>query len=106
MRASARLARFALALGSAALLAAGTATDAHAATGQIRYWNSAQVEFRIDNPPDNVCLPLQVFATLLSNETNKTLSYYHNADCTNFTGNLAPGRAVAYQSPHSVRIIG
>ncbi|MGW5351586.1 hypothetical protein ACWERV_13905 [Streptomyces sp. NPDC004031] len=106
MRASARLARFVLALGSAAVLAVTMTTDAHAASGQIRYWDYAQNEFRIDSPPDNVCLTLQVYATLLSNETDKTLSYFHNADCTNFTGNLAPGRAVAYQSPLSVRIIG
>ncbi|WP_031517701.1 hypothetical protein [Streptomyces sp. NRRL F-5123] len=106
MRAPARLAKLALTLGSAAVLAVGMTTDAHAATGAIRYFDFAQHEFRIDNPPDNVCLNLQFHAWLLANDTDKTLSYFFGANCTNFTGNLDPGRAVTNQSPLSVRIIG
>lgn len=106
MLAPARLGKAALTLAAAAVLAVGVTTDAHAASGQIRYWNFAQNEVDIANPPDNVCINLQFHAWLLANDTDKTLSYFFGADCTNFTGNLDPGRAVANQSPLSVRIIG
>ncbi|MCL3997245.1 hypothetical protein [Streptomyces lavenduligriseus] len=101
-----RLARLGLTLGTAVALAIGLTSSAEAATGRIRYFSSAGQEFRIDNPPDNVCINLQARARTLVNETNKTVSYFFGANCTNFTGNLAPGRAVAYQNPLSVRVIG
>ncbi|MGW2955823.1 hypothetical protein [Streptomyces eurythermus] len=101
-----RLARLGLTLGTAAVLAIGLTSSAEAATGQIRYFSSAGQEFRIDNPPDNVCINLQVRARILVNETNKTVSYFFGANCANFTNNLAPGRAVSYQNPLSVRVIG
>ncbi|CAL9584754.1 hypothetical protein [Streptomyces sp. enrichment culture] len=102
----ARTARLALAAGAAAVLAVGLTSSAEAATGNIRYFSASGQEARIDNPPDNVCLNLRFRAQLLANNTNKTVSYFFNADCTNFTGNLAPGRAVAYNNPLSVRVIG
>ncbi|MEU5080284.1 MULTISPECIES: hypothetical protein [Streptomyces] len=102
----ARPARLALAAGTAGVLAVGLTSSAEAATGRIRYFSSTGQEFRIDNPPDNVCINLQARARTLVNETNKTVSYFFAANCVNFTSNLAPGRAVAYQNPLSVRVIG
>ncbi|WP_318203788.1 hypothetical protein [Streptomyces sp. SCL15-4] len=102
----ARLARLVLSAGAAAVLAVGLTSSAEAATGRIRYISAAGQEFQIDNPPDNVCLNLRVRARILVNETNKTVSYFFNANCANFTGNLDPGRAVSYQNPLSVRVIG
>ncbi|MFD7530367.1 MULTISPECIES: hypothetical protein [unclassified Streptomyces] len=102
----AHLGRIGLTVGTVAVLAVGLTTNAQAAPGRIRYWNAAQQEFQISNPPDGVCLTLQFHAQLLSNETTKTVSYYFDANCSNHTGDLAPGRAVAYQSPLSVKVIG
>ncbi|MFF4709795.1 hypothetical protein ACFY2V_00040 [Streptomyces eurythermus] len=42
---------------------------------------------------------------LLANNTDRTLSHYYNADCANLIDIPAPGRAVAYANPLSVRII-
>ncbi|MEU3952783.1 hypothetical protein AB0F45_10725 [Streptomyces achromogenes] len=102
----ARPARLALAVGTAVVLAVGLTSRAEAATGNIRYFSASGEEARIDNPPDNVCINLRFRAQLLANNTNKTVSYFFGANCTNFTGNLAPGRAVAYNNPLSVRVIG
>ncbi|CAL9584699.1 hypothetical protein [Streptomyces sp. enrichment culture] len=102
----ARLARLGLALGTAAVLAVGLTSSAEAATGSIRYFRYTGEEARIDNPPDNVCINLRFRARTLANETNKWVSYFYNANCTNFLNNLAPGRAVAYANPLSVRVIG
>ncbi|MGW2955824.1 hypothetical protein [Streptomyces eurythermus] len=102
----ARPARLALAVGTAVALAVGLTSSAEAATGNIRYFRASGEEARIDNPPDNVCINLRFRAQLLANNTNKTVSYFFGANCTNFTGNLVPGRAVSYQNPLSVRVIG
>ncbi|MFF5441199.1 hypothetical protein [Streptomyces achromogenes] len=102
----ARLARLGLTLGTAAALAVGLTSGAEAATGRIRIISASGQEFQIDNPPDNVCINLPVRARILVNETNKTVSYFFAANCANFTGNLAPGRAVSSQNPLSVRVIG
>ncbi|MEU7083473.1 hypothetical protein [Streptomyces achromogenes] len=102
----ARLARLGLAVGTAAVLAVGLTSSAEAATGNIRYFSASGEEARIDNPPDNVCINLRFRAQLLANNTNKTVSYFFGANCSNFTGDLAPGRAVSYQNPLSVRVIG
>ncbi|MGW1597463.1 hypothetical protein [Streptomyces sp. NPDC002343] len=102
----AHLARFGLTVGTAAVMAVGLTSSAQAAQGRIRYFSAAGQEFRIDNPPDNVCINLQVRARTLVNETTNTVSYFFNANCANFTGNLPPGRAVSYQNPLSVRVIG
>ncbi|MFF9000765.1 hypothetical protein [Streptomyces achromogenes] len=106
MNRSARPARLGLAVGAAAVLAVGLTSSAEAATGRIRYFSTAGQEFQIDNPPDNVCINLQVRARILVNETNKTLSYFFGANCTNFTSTLPPGRTVSNQIPLSVRVIG
>jgi hypothetical protein len=102
----ARLARLGLTAATAAVLAVGPTSSAEAATGNIRYFSASGQEARIDNPPDNVCINLRFRAQLLANNTNKTVSYFFNANCANFTGNLDPGRAVSYQNPLSVRVIG
>ncbi|MGW1600146.1 hypothetical protein [Streptomyces eurythermus] len=102
----ARLARLGLTLGTTAALAIGLASSAEAATGRIRYFSAAGQEFQIDNPPDNVCINLRVRAQVLVNDTNKTVSYFFGANCTNFTNNLPPGRSVSFQAPLSVRVIG
>ncbi|GGS02741.1 MULTISPECIES: hypothetical protein [Streptomyces] len=102
----ARLARLGLTVGTAVVLAIGLTSSAEAATGRIRYFTAGGQEFQIDNPPDNVCINLRARAQILVNETNKTVSYYFAANCVNFTSNLAPGRAVSYQNPLSVRVIG
>ncbi|MFF9670735.1 hypothetical protein ACF1GS_03405 [Streptomyces eurythermus] len=102
----ARTARLALAAGIAAVLAVGLTSSAQAATGNIRYFSGSGQRFQIDNPPDGVCLTLRVRAQLLANNTNRTLSYYYNANCTNLINILAPGRAVSYANPLSVRVIG
>ncbi|MFF9670734.1 hypothetical protein ACF1GS_03400 [Streptomyces eurythermus] len=102
----ARLARLGLTLGTTAALVIGMTSSAEAATGSIRYFRFTGEEARIDNPPDNVCINLRFRARTLSNETNKWVSYFYNANCTNFLNNLAPGRAVSYANPLSVRVIG
>ncbi|MFK0118466.1 hypothetical protein [Streptomyces sp. NPDC090994] len=102
----ARLGRLGLAVGTAAALAVGLTSSAQAATGTIRYFSASGQAFQIVNPPDNVCLNLQVRAQLLANNTNKTVSYFFDANCANFTGNLPPGHAVAFNNPLSVRVIG
>ncbi|MDN3264090.1 hypothetical protein QWJ26_30610 [Streptomyces sp. CSDS2] len=101
-----QVARLALAAGIAAVLVVGLTSSAQAATGNIRYFSGSGQEARIDNPPDNVCITLRFRAQLLANNTNKWVSYFYNANCTNFTGDLAPGRAVSYNNPLSVRVIG
>ncbi|MFF9024527.1 hypothetical protein [Streptomyces eurythermus] len=101
----ARLARLGLAVGTAAVLAIGLTSSAEAATGNIRYFRASGEEARIDNPPDNVCINLRFRAQLLANNTNRTVAYYYNANCTNLTGVLAPGRAVSYAAPLSVRVL-
>ncbi|MFI7099667.1 hypothetical protein ACIBK8_09940 [Streptomyces sp. NPDC050161] len=107
MFALARLGRLGLAVGMAAVLATGLATNAQAATGNIRYFSTAGQEFRITNPPDNVCLTLQVRAGSVTNETNKTVSVFLGTNCATFVTNLAPGRTVArVGGPQSVRVIG
>lgn len=102
----ARLARLGLTVGTAVVLAVGLTSSAEAATGNIRYFSASGQEARIDNPPDNVCINLRFRAQLLANNTNKTVSYFFGANCSNFTSDLAPGRAVSYQNPLSVRVIG
>ncbi|MEV7284034.1 hypothetical protein AB0O01_05610 [Streptomyces sp. NPDC093252] len=103
MTGSAHLGRLGLTLGTAAVLTVGLATGAHGATGNLRYFSAAGQELTITNPPDNVCINLQFRARLLVNETNKVVSYYFGVNCTNFTGNLDPGRTVSSQNPFSVR---
>ncbi|MFE0044337.1 hypothetical protein [Streptomyces albireticuli] len=106
MPALARLGRIGLAAGTAVVLATGLSTNAQAATGTIRYFDGGQ-EFRISNPPDNVCINLQARPDLISNETNKTLRVFLNPNCFTFITDLEPGRAAAHiGGPQSVRIIG
>ncbi|MFE5138471.1 hypothetical protein ACFRDV_12465 [Streptomyces fagopyri] len=103
----ARLARLGLAVGAAAVLAAGLSTSAQAATGALRYFSVSGQEFRITNPSDNVCINLQVRPDLIANQTDRTMSVYSGADCTAFVLNLEPGRSVAHiGGPRSVRFIG
>ncbi|MFD7260488.1 hypothetical protein [Streptomyces sp. NPDC059874] len=102
-----RLARLGLTAGTAAVLVAGLATNAQAAAGTIRYFNFSGQEFRIADPPDNVCLALQIRATNVTNETNKRVSVYLGTSCNTFVTTLAPGRGVSYVGgPQSVRVIG
>ncbi|MFH8614556.1 hypothetical protein ACH4E8_05675 [Streptomyces sp. NPDC017979] len=102
----ARLRKVGLAVGMAAVLVTGLSGSAEAATGAIRYFNLAGDEFRIDNPPDNVCLTLQIRASLVSNETNKTVRVYLGTNCNTRVTDLAPGRALAYGGgPQSVRVL-
>ncbi|MCZ0205378.1 hypothetical protein OZK63_08125 [Streptomyces sp. UMAF16] len=103
----ARLRRIGLAVGTAVVLATGLATNAQAATGTIRYFDVNQQEFRIPDPPDNVCINLQVRADLILNETDKTVRVYLNANCAVRVTDLAPGRGVAHVGgPRSVRALG
>ena len=107
MFALARLGRLGLAAGAAAVLAAGLATSAQAATGALRYFSITGQEFRVDNPPDNVCINLRVRPDLIANQTNKTMRVYFGAGCTSFTLDLEPGRSAAHiGGPQSVRFIG
>ncbi|GHH17425.1 hypothetical protein [Streptomyces rubradiris] len=101
----ARPARLALAAGTAAVLAVGLTSSAEAATGNIRYFRSTGEEARIDNPPDNVCINLRFRARLLANNTNRSVAYYYNANCSNLRGVLAPNRTVSYANPLSVRVL-
>ncbi|MFD8421073.1 hypothetical protein [Streptomyces sp. NPDC059466] len=102
----ARLGRLGLAAGAAAALATGLSTNAQAATGALRYFSITGQEFRINNPPDNVCINLQVRPDLIANQTDKTMSVYSGADCALFILNLDPGRSVAHiGGPRSVRFI-
>ncbi|WP_331773131.1 hypothetical protein OG948_57960 (plasmid) [Embleya sp. NBC_00888] len=107
MLALTHLVRTGLAVGTAVVLATGLTTNAQAATGNFRYFNTNGQEFRVANPPDNVCITLQVRATSMSNETNKTVSVYLGTSCATFVTNLAPGRGLSYVGgPQSVRAIG
>lgn len=103
----ARLGRLSLTVGTAAVLVTGLATNAQAASGTIRYFSAGGQEFDITNPPDNVCLTLQVRATNVTNETNKRVSIYLDTSCNTFVTTLVPGRGVSYVGgPQSVRVIG
>ncbi|MEU9187406.1 hypothetical protein AB0D14_23280 [Streptomyces sp. NPDC048484] len=88
-------------------MATGLATNAQAATGALRYFSISGQEFRVDNPPDNVCINLLVRPDLTTNQTNKAMNVYSGADCTSFFFTLDPGRSAAHTGgPRSVRIIG
>lgn len=101
-----RLGRLGLAVCTATVLVTGLATNAQAATGRIRYFNGAGQEFDIVNPPDHVCLTLQVRATNVTNETNKNVSVYLGMNCDRFVTTLVPGRGVSYVGgPQSVRVV-
>ncbi|MFF5126618.1 hypothetical protein ACFY41_06695 [Streptomyces syringium] len=103
----ARLGRLGMAVGMAAVLATGLATSAQAATGTIQYFDVNGQEFRITNPPDNVCLTLRVRAAQIDNETNKSVDVYLGTACNTFVTNLPPGRGVSsVGGPQSVRVIG
>ncbi|MFF7078686.1 hypothetical protein [Streptomyces lavendulae] len=102
-----RLARIGLTVGAAAVLATGLATNAQAATGSIRYFDVNQNEFRIVNPPDNVCLPLQVRADLIVDETDKRMTIYLGTACQTRVTTIGPGEGRSHiGGPQSVRIIG
>lgn len=102
-----RLGRLALAVGTATVLATGLATNAQAASGSIRYFDGPGNEFDIVNPPDNVCLTLQIRAINVTNETDKRVSVYLGRNCERFITTLVPGRGVSYVGgPQSVRVIG
>ncbi|WP_328303346.1 hypothetical protein OG389_35625 [Streptomyces sp. NBC_00435] len=103
----ARFGRIGLTVGTAAVLVTGLATHAQAAAGTIRYFSPAGQEFDIANPPDNVCLTLQIRATNVTNETDKRVSIYLGTSCNTFVTTLVPGRGVSYVGgPQSVRVIG
>ncbi|MBK3568246.1 hypothetical protein [Streptomyces sp. MBT62] len=103
----ARLGRLGLAVGTAAVVAVGLSTNAQAATGALRYFSISGQEFRITNPPNNVCINLQVQPDLIANQTDKTMSVFSGANCTSFVLNLDPGRSVAHiGGPRSVLFIG
>jgi hypothetical protein len=107
MLAFARLGRLSLAVGAAVVLAVGVSTEAQAATGALRYFSVSGQEFRINNPPDNVCINLQVQPDLLANQTDKAMNVYSGTNCTFFVLNLEPGRSVAHiGGPRSVLFIG
>ncbi|GLX37465.1 hypothetical protein [Streptomyces lavendulae] len=102
-----RLVRIGLTVGAAAVLATGLATSAQAATGSIRYFDVNQNEFRIVNPPDNVCLALQVRADLIVDETDKRMTIYLGTACQTRVTTIGPGEARSHiGGPQSVRIIG
>lgn len=102
-----RLGRIGLAAGTTAALVTGLVTSAQAATGAVRYFNGAGQEFRITNPPDNVCLTLQIRAINVTNETDKPVSVYLGTSCNTFVTALDPGHGVSYVGgPQSVRVIG
>lgn len=102
-----RFGRIGLTVGTAAVLATGLATNAQAATGTIRYYDVNQNEFRITNPPDNVCLALQVRADLIENETNKRMTIYLGTACATRVTTIGPGEGRAHiGGPQSVRILG
>ncbi|MFF5532798.1 hypothetical protein ACFY71_09965 [Streptomyces cinerochromogenes] len=101
----ARTVRLGLTAGAAAVLVTGLTTSAEAASGRIRYFNSAG-EFVITNPPDGVCLTLRGPAQEVSNETNKTVHVFFTASCTNLVSVLDPGEAVSHiGGPRSVRVV-
>jgi hypothetical protein len=101
----ARAAGLGVAVGAVLVLVTGPAADAEAASGRIRYVNSAG-EFQITNPPDGVCLTLRGPAQEISNETDKTVQVFFSATCTNLVAVLPPGRAVSHiGGPRSVRVI-
>ncbi len=105
--ATAPIARISLAVGTAVVLVTGLATNAQAATGTIQYFDVNGQEFRITNPPDNVCLTMQVRADQINNETNKTVNVYLGTACNTFVTSLDPGRGVSHVGgPQSVRVIG
>ncbi|MBM7166945.1 hypothetical protein JQK87_00585 [Streptomyces sp. G44] len=99
--------RICLAVGTATVVVAGLATNAQAATGTLRYFDVSGQEFRINNPPDSVCLTLQVRADEIANDTDKSVSVYLGPACNTFVTTLAPGHAVSHVGgPQSVRFIG
>ncbi|WP_405812797.1 MULTISPECIES: hypothetical protein [unclassified Streptomyces] len=102
-----RFCRIGLTVGAAAVLATGAATNAQAATGSIRYFDVNQAEFRIVNPPDNVCLALQVRADLIVNETDRRMTIYLGTACATRVTTIGPGEGRAHiGGPQSVRITG
>ncbi|GCE02001.1 hypothetical protein [Embleya hyalina] len=107
MLALTHLVRGGLAVGTAVVLATAPATGAQAATGNFRYFNGSGQEFRVVNPPDNVCVALQVRAISMVNETNKSVRVYLGTNCATLATTLPPGRGVSYLGgPQSIRVIG
>ncbi|MFE5858356.1 hypothetical protein ACFQ61_34710 [Streptomyces sp. NPDC056500] len=107
MLAHTRLSRIGLAVSTAVVLTLGLSPNAQAATGTIRYFDVNSQEFRISNPPDNVCITLQARASSITNETNKTVRLYRNGGCDIFVLDLAPGSTRSHiGGPLSVRVIG
>ncbi|MFH8293024.1 hypothetical protein [Streptomyces sp. NPDC018059] len=99
--------RICLAVGTATVVVAGLTTSAQAATGTIQYYDVNGQGFRVTNPPDNVCLTLQVRADEIINDTNKPVNVYLGTACNTFVTSLDPGRAVSHVGgPQSVRVIG
>ncbi|MEV4873981.1 hypothetical protein [Streptomyces syringium] len=107
MFALARLGRLGLSVGMAAVLVTGLSTAAQAATGQIRYFSVDGQQFTITDPPDNVCITLQVRAAGIANKTNKTVNVYLGTSCAIFVTALEPEDGVSsVGGPQSVRVVG
>ncbi|GAA0290339.1 hypothetical protein GCM10010302_31100 [Streptomyces polychromogenes] len=103
----ARFGEIGLTVGTAAVLATGLAASAQAATGTIQYFDVHQNEFRITDPPDNVCLALQARAEEIENKTNKRMTIYLGTTCATRVTTIGPGEGRSHiGGPQSVRIIG
>ncbi|MFI1761536.1 hypothetical protein ACH41H_05635 [Streptomyces sp. NPDC020800] len=101
-----RLTRIGLIAGAAAVLVAGPATSAQAASGTL-FFNRADTGARdaISSPPNNECLLLGGGAGIVDNRTNAIAFLYRDENCTVLQDSLGPGQSGAYGGasvPHSV----
>lgn len=75
------LGRAVVAGASACALLAAVSGSAQAASGSYTYYTASGQAMRVDEPPSNLCLPLQGGAVRFDNDTTDTAFLYGDSAC-------------------------